>query len=110
MAKADQAGWHRAKPVPSNRSADGASTISYAFRTLLEQEVQDRRSLLPGLGYLPTMVVGSLCFCSLRFLTEKFVWMPILLEEMQRAAFVVMEEAIEATGEWILRMDSKCMS
>lgn len=56
------------------------------------------------------MVVGSLCFCSLRFLTEKFVWMPILLEEMQRAAFVVMEEAIEATGEWILRMDSKCMS
>ena len=55
------------------------------------------------------MVVGSLRFCSLRFLTEKFVWMPILLEVLQRAAFVVTEGAIEATGKRTFRMDSKCM-
>lgn len=109
MTKADQAGWHRAKPVPSNRSADDASTISSALRTLLEQEVPDRRLLLPGLGYLPTMVVDSRCFCSLGLLTGKLVGIPLLLEELQRAAFVVMGGAIEATGKRTFRMGLKSL-
>ena len=110
MAKADQVGWHHAKPGPSSQSAGGASTISCASRTLLEQEVQDRYWLLPGLEYWPKTVVGSQCFCSLRLLTEKSGRMPVRLEEWRIAAFVVMDGAIEATGVWAFRLDSNCMS